>query len=127
MIFPISLPATITPPAVPLNQIVLPIDMLAQKPGNKKFNIKKLSNQQPKKTIVPPPSTQNLPSPNPSYGILRQVSVKTLPGNKPSVLPPVEIDAIFRSQYGQTINPVTIKESIQKLNALYKEKGALLN
>ena len=118
MVLPISLPATImTPSAVPLNQIVLPTDALAQKPSIKKSNIKK-TNQQPKKTIAPPP-----PIPNVSYGTLRQVSVKTIQGDKPSVLPAAEIDAIFRSQYGQPLNPAIVKESINKLNALYKEKG----
>ncbi len=113
MVLPISLPATIaTPPVSALSQIVLPADTLAQKPGNQKS--KKTSKPQPPK---------KLPSTNVSYGILRQVSIKTLQDNKPSVLPTTEIDAIFRSQYGQTLNPSTIKESIQKLNALYKEKG----
>ncbi len=124
MVLPISLPATITTPsAVPLNQIVLPTDKLAQKPSNKKSNIKKTTNQQPKKTIAPPPPTSNQPAPNVSYGTLRQVSVKTIQGDKPSVLPAAEIDAIFRSQYGQPLNPAIVKESISKLNALYKEKG----
>ncbi len=113
MVLPISLPATIaTPPVSALSQIVLPADTLAQKPSNQKS--KKPSKPQPFK---------KLPSTNVSYGILRQVSIKTLQGNQPSVLPAAEIDAIFRSQYGQTLNPATIKESIQKLNALYKEKG----
>jgi outer membrane protein insertion porin family len=124
MVLPISLPATITiPSAVPLNQIVLPTDKLAQKPSNKKSNIKKNTNQQPKKTIAPPLPTPNPPAPNVSYGTLRQVSVKTIQGDKPSVLSAAEIDAIFRSQYGQPLNPAIVKASIQKLNDLYKEKG----
>jgi outer membrane protein insertion porin family len=119
MVLPISLPATITiPSAVPLNQIVLPTDQLAQKPSNKKANIKKNTDQQPKKTIAPPP-----PAPNVSYGTLRQVSIKTIQGDQPSVLPAAEIDAIFRPQYGQPLNPAIVKASIQKLNNLYKEKG----
>jgi outer membrane protein insertion porin family len=124
MVLPISLPATITTPAVvPLNQIVLPTHTLAQKPSNKKSNIKKNTNQQPKKTIVQPPPTQNSPATNVSYGTLRKVSVKTIQGDKPSVLSAAEIDAIFLPQYGQTLNPASVKVSIQKLNDLYKEKG----
>jgi outer membrane protein insertion porin family len=58
-----------------------------------------------------------------AFGVLRQVSIKTLPDNQLSVIPAADIDAIFRSQYGQTLNPVVLKESIRKLNDLYKEKG----
>jgi outer membrane protein insertion porin family len=58
-----------------------------------------------------------------AFGVLRQVSIKTLPENKPSVLPAAEIETLFRSQYGKTLNPTALRESIVKLNALYKEKG----
>ncbi len=138
MVLPISLPATVTtPPVAPLNQIVLPTDMLAKKPSNKKFKSKKPTKSQPKKTVAPPPTTPDPATPatdpaaNPgaaapapaSYGILKRVSIKTMPNNKPSVLSAADIDTVFRSQYGQPLNPESIKAGIQKLNALYKEKG----
>jgi outer membrane protein insertion porin family len=58
-----------------------------------------------------------------SFSVLRQVSIKTLPDNKPGVIPAADVDALFKSQYGQPLNPTALKESIAKLNALYKEKG----
>ncbi len=141
MVLPISLPATVTtPPVAPLvSQVVLPTDMLAKKPSNKKFIKKtKFKKQLPKKTVAPAPTAPDPatapdtdPAANPgaaapapaSFGVLRRVSIKTMPTNKPSVLSTADINTVFGNQYGQPINPENIKAGIEKLNALYKQKG----
>jgi outer membrane protein insertion porin family len=58
-----------------------------------------------------------------AFGTLRQVSVKTLPGNTPSVIPTAEINKLFSSLYGQPLNTASLAEPVKKLNELYKEKG----
>jgi outer membrane protein insertion porin family len=58
-----------------------------------------------------------------AFGTLRQVSIKTLPDNSPSLIPAVEIDKLFSSLYGQPLNTASLAEPVKKLNELYKEKG----
>jgi outer membrane protein insertion porin family len=58
-----------------------------------------------------------------AFGTLRQVLIKTLPGNTPSVIPAAEIDKLFSSLYGQPLNTALLTEPVKKLNELYKEKG----
>jgi outer membrane protein insertion porin family len=58
-----------------------------------------------------------------AFGTLRQVSIKTLPGNSPGLIPAAEIDKLFSSLYGQPLNTASLAEPVKKLNELYKEKG----
>jgi outer membrane protein insertion porin family len=58
-----------------------------------------------------------------AFGTLRQVSIKTLPSNSPSLIPAAEIDKLFSSLYGQPLNTASLAEPVKKLNELYKEKG----
>jgi outer membrane protein insertion porin family len=58
-----------------------------------------------------------------AFGILRQVSVKTIPGSRPSLISSAEIDKLFSSLYGQPLNTASLAEPVKKLNELYKEKG----
>jgi outer membrane protein insertion porin family len=55
--------------------------------------------------------------------ILLQVSIETKSGNKSSTISAADIDAIFGSQYGKTIDITTLQESIDRLKALYEDRG----
>jgi outer membrane protein insertion porin family len=57
------------------------------------------------------------------YGVLRQVQIKTLPANSSSILPAAEVDKIFQSQYGKTLNAQELQAAIKKLNQLYQSQG----
>jgi outer membrane protein insertion porin family len=55
--------------------------------------------------------------------ILRQVSVETKSGNKSSAISAADINAIFGSQYGKTIDITTLQSSIDQLKTLYEDRG----
>jgi outer membrane protein insertion porin family len=55
--------------------------------------------------------------------ILLQVSIETKSGNKSSTISAADIDAIFGSQYGKKIDITTLQESIDRLKALYEDRG----
>jgi outer membrane protein insertion porin family len=57
------------------------------------------------------------------YGVLRQVQIRTLPANSSTVLTPPDINGIFQTQYGKTLNAVELQSAIKQLNALYKKQG----
>ncbi len=57
------------------------------------------------------------------YGVLRQVQIRTLPANSTTVLTPADLDSIFTSQYGKTLNAVELQSAIKQLNELYKKQG----
>jgi outer membrane protein assembly factor BamA len=56
-------------------------------------------------------------------GILRQVSIETESGNKSTAISAADINAIFGSQYGKPIEIATLQLSIDKLKALYEDRG----
>ena len=56
------------------------------------------------------------------YGIFSQAVIRTLPANS-SVIAPADIDRIFQSQYGRTLNAIELKSSIDNLNKLYQKQG----
>jgi outer membrane protein insertion porin family len=58
-----------------------------------------------------------------TFGVLRQVSIQTLPAGTTSVFSQTDLDTIFKDQYGQTLNAASLQEGVKKLNQLYKEKG----
>jgi outer membrane protein insertion porin family len=58
-----------------------------------------------------------------TFGVLRQVSIQTLPAGTTSVIAQTDIDEIFKGQYAQTLNAAAVQEGVKKLNQLYKEKG----
>jgi outer membrane protein insertion porin family len=58
-----------------------------------------------------------------TFGVLRQVSIQTLPAGTTSVFSQTDLDTIFKDQYGQTLNAANLQEGVKKLNQLYKEKG----
>jgi outer membrane protein insertion porin family len=60
------------------------------------------------------------------YGVLRQVQIKTLPANSSSILPAAEVDKIFQSQYGKTLNAQELQAAIKQLNQLYLSQGYTL-
>jgi outer membrane protein insertion porin family len=57
------------------------------------------------------------------YGVLRQVRIKTLPANSSSILPTADIDKIFQTQYGKTLNAQELQAAIKQLNQLYQSQG----
>jgi outer membrane protein insertion porin family len=57
------------------------------------------------------------------YGVLNQVQIRTLPANSSTVLTPPDINSIFQSQYGKTLNAVEIQSAIKQLNQFYKKQG----
>jgi outer membrane protein insertion porin family len=57
------------------------------------------------------------------YGTLKQVQIRTLPGNSSSVLTSAAIDEIFKPQYGKQLNSIELKAAIDKLNQLYQKQG----
>jgi outer membrane protein insertion porin family len=131
--------STITAPS--LNQPVAIVQARGKKPN------KKPTGKQPGETS--PQTTETSPAINPmttnvlteidiksetakdtkltfivkAFGTLRQVSIKTLPGNSPSLIPAAEIDKLFSNLYGQLLNTASLAEPVKKLNELYKEKG----
>jgi outer membrane protein insertion porin family len=58
-----------------------------------------------------------------TFGALRQVLVKPLPGSSSSLISTTEIDKLFSSLYGKPLNIALLAEPVKKLNELYKEKG----
>jgi outer membrane protein insertion porin family len=57
------------------------------------------------------------------YGVLSQVQIRTLPATTSTVLKPTDIDGIFQTQYGKTLNAVELQAAIKQLNQLYKKQG----
>jgi outer membrane protein insertion porin family len=57
------------------------------------------------------------------YGTLRQVQVKTIPGNSSSILTLGSIDEIFKNQYGKKLNAIDLKAGIKQLTELYQKQG----
>ncbi len=57
------------------------------------------------------------------YGVLNQVSIKTLPANSSSVLKQSDVDSIFQKQYGKQLNAVELQAAIKQLNQFYQSQG----
>jgi outer membrane protein insertion porin family len=58
-----------------------------------------------------------------TYGILRQVKLKSLPADSSSVVTKPEIDRVFGNLYGKPIAQAELNSAIEQLKALYKERG----
>jgi outer membrane protein insertion porin family len=58
-----------------------------------------------------------------TFGLLRQISIQTLPAGTTSVISQADIDEIFKSQYEQPLNAVALQAGVKKLNQLYKDRG----
>jgi outer membrane protein insertion porin family len=56
------------------------------------------------------------------YGMFNQALIRTLPASS-SVFAPADIDSIFQSQYGKTLNAIELKVAIENLNKLYQKQG----
>jgi outer membrane protein insertion porin family len=57
------------------------------------------------------------------FGVVRQVTIKTLPNGSSSVLSQADIDSIFGSSYGSNLNAASLQENVKKLNQLYVGRG----
>jgi outer membrane protein insertion porin family len=57
------------------------------------------------------------------FGVVRQVTIKTMPAGTSTVLSQADIDGIFKASYGTNLNAASLQENVKKLNALYKEQG----
>jgi outer membrane protein insertion porin family len=75
----------------------------------------------------PQPQPKPKPKPKPQTALeidlLREVSIETKSGHKSSAISATDIHTIFGSQYGKNIDPTALKESIDKLKALYEARG----
>jgi outer membrane protein insertion porin family len=67
--------------------------------------------------------TPRKPAPVVAAGILRQVSIETKSGNKSIAISAADINAIFSVQYGKPIDITMLQSSIDKLKALYEDRG----
>jgi outer membrane protein insertion porin family len=57
------------------------------------------------------------------FGVVRQVTIKTMPEGSSSVFSQAEIDNIFKGSYGSPLSATVLQENVKKLNQLYKERG----
>jgi outer membrane protein insertion porin family len=57
------------------------------------------------------------------FGVVRQVTIKTMPEGSSSVFSQAEIDEIFKGSYGSPLSATTLQDNVKKLNQLYKERG----
>jgi outer membrane protein insertion porin family len=61
-----------------------------------------------------------------TFGLLRQVKLKSLPANSASVVSKTEIDGIFGKLYGKPIAETELAAAVEQLKALYKKRGNTL-
>jgi outer membrane protein insertion porin family len=75
---------------------------------------------------TPQPTAGEAPSPKTPLGILRQVTIETLPVNSGSVVSQQDLDRLFADRYNRSIDSESVQVIVQQLNQLYKDRGYAL-
>jgi outer membrane protein insertion porin family len=57
------------------------------------------------------------------FGVVKQVTLKTLPAGSSSVFSQADVDNIFKESYGQPLSATVLQDNVKKLNQLYKDRG----
>jgi outer membrane protein insertion porin family len=60
---------------------------------------------------------------NRSLGILRQVTIETLPADRKAIFGQPELDRLFADRYNRNLDLASVKAIVEQINQLYKQRG----